>query len=168
MMSEVTTTRGVPRVRAARNGRTGRLPRERARRQGVGKGRALPNIIEGAHALVGRFRVALTVVGAVLLVIVALYEPTQNLYQAWRVETAKQETLDELNASNEEFQEDIERLQTREGIEDEARKFGYVSEGETSIVVEGLTEEDAETSEDEADETPWYLNLTDLIFRYEG
>lgn len=113
-----------------------------------------------------RHRVPLIAVASVLLFILFFYGPAKNLYQAWRTEGIRQAELSELTAANETYQQDIDRLQTREGIEDEARRRGYVAEGEKSIVVEGLeTEGDAQGEVE--DETPWYLRLTDTIFQYE-
>ena len=113
-----------------------------------------------------RHRVPLLAVAGVLLFLLFFYGPAKGLYQAWRTEGIRQAELSELTATNETYQQDIDRLQTREGIEDEARRRGYVAEGEKSIVVEGLeTEEDAQAESD--GETPWYLRLTDTIFQYE-
>lgn len=171
MMSETTTTQGVPRARVARSERVRRPARARGERKGQGKQHKASEALERVRAFAWRFKVVLLVVAVLIVSFVALYGPAQNLYQAWRVESARQETLDALNESNEEFQEDIERLQTREGIEDEARKHGYVGEGETSIVVDGLSEEDADATDsedDDATEDPWYLSITDFIFQYEA
>lgn len=114
-----------------------------------------------------RLRVPLIVAGVVLLVVVALYAPVQGLYCAWRDQGVRQATLDELNADIEEYQGDIDRLQSREGIEDEARRRGYVSTGETDVIVEGLPE--AQDGEGEvAPERPWYVVVGDFIFQYGG
>ena len=105
---------------------------------------------------------------AVVLFALFFYGPVKGLYQAWRTEGVRQEQLAELSSSNEAYQQEIDRLQTREGIEDEARRRGYVAEGETSIVVEGGEEDDGSTEESTGDETPWYLHVADFIFRYDG
>ena len=63
-----------------------------------------------------------------------------------------------------EYQQDIDRLQTREGIEDEARKRGYVSEGETGVIAEGLPED--QEAEEAPAELPWYLAVGDFVFQY--
>lgn len=117
-------------------------------------------------ALAMRFRVALIVLVALLVVGGALYAPAQDLYCAWREQEAHAQQLESLNEDISQYQGDIERLQTREGIEDEARKRGYVAEGETSLVVEGLPEDDGQ-DEDAAPDKPWYLALGDFIFQYQ-
>ncbi len=98
-----------------------------------------------------------------------MYGPAQTYYKAWRSGLELQSQLDELNASNEQYKSDIQSLQTREGIEDEARKRGYVSEGETKVVVEGTSENDEGTdagTSDTASELPWYIQLGDTVFHY--
>lgn len=133
---------------------------ERVRR-GVKWGR------EDALGFVSRHKAPLVAALVVLLAVAFFYGPAKGLYQAWRTEGSRQAELAALNESNEGYQSDIDRLQTREGIEDEARRRGYVAEGETSIVVEGL---DAEGADDAApqDDTPWYLGILDTVFQYEG
>ena len=117
------------------------------------------------HALARR-RAPLVVAAALLLLVLFFYGPVKGLYQAWRTEGIRQAQLSGLTEENDSYQQDIDRLQTREGVEDEARRRGYVAEGETSIVVEGLdTSEDAQ--EEGTSETPWYLRVTDTIFQYE-
>ena len=112
----------------------------------------------------GNAAVPLAVVAVTLVVLVALYGPARGLYCAWRDQGIKQETLDGLNESIDEYQGDIDRLQTREGIEDEARKRGYVNEGESGVKAVGLPEDDDAAPESE--ELPWYLSLGDFVFRY--
>ena len=114
-----------------------------------------------------RLRVPLIVAGVVLLVVVALDAPVQGLYCAWRDQGIRQATLDELNADIEEYQGDIDRLQSREGIEDEARRRGYVSAGETDVIVVGLPAEQ-DGVEEVAPERPWYVVVGDFIFQYGG
>ena len=106
----------------------------------------------------------LVCVGVALVVLVALYGPARDLYCAWRLQDGKQETLDGLNQSIDEYQQDIDRLQTREGIEDEARKRGYVEDGEVGVTAVGLPED--EQTNDEDQELPWYLALGDFVFQY--
>lgn len=122
--------------------------------------------VEGAAERAGRWKAPLAVLVVVLVVVVALYAPAKGLYAAWRTNEARQAQLDELNASNEGYRSDISRLQTREGIEDEARKRGYVNEGETSVIVEGLPTEDGSSDAAPA-EVPWYIALGDFVFQYE-
>ena len=121
---------------------------------------------ENALGFVSRHRAPLAVVAALLLLVLFFYGPVKGLYQAWRTEGIRQAQLSGLTEENDSYQQDIDRLQTREGVEDEARRRGYVAERETSIVVEGLdASEDAQ--EESTSETPWYLRVTDTIFQYE-
>ena len=55
---------------------------------------------------------------------------------------------------------------SEEGIKDEARRHGYVEEGETRIVVEGAEEEGSQTDDAQDDEVPWYLRVGDFVFQY--
>ena len=115
--------------------------------------------------LITRFRTVLLAVVAVIVVLVALYGPTRGLYVAWRDNAALQETLDEENQTTEQYQSDVNSLLTEDGIKDEARKKGYVGEGEKSIVVDGETAQD-EPEEEAEEPLPWYLAVTDFIFQY--
>ena len=117
-------------------------------------------------ALATRFRVPLVVLVVLRVVAGALDPPAQDLYCAWRDQEAHEQQLETLNEDISQYQGDIDRLQTREGIEDEARKRGYVAEGETSLVVEGLPEDEGEDQDDTPDK-PWYLALGDFIFQYQ-
>ena len=125
------------------------------------------SVAERAKGLVSdasKARVPVLVAVVVLVVLVSLYGPAQGLYSAWREQALNQETLDGLNASIEEYQHDIDQLQTREGIEDEARKRGYVTEGESGVTAVGLPEEGQEEEVEQA--LPWYLALGDFVFQY--
>lgn len=113
---------------------------------------------------IGAMRVPLVITAIALAVFVALYFPAQDLYCAWREQGSKQATLEQLNESIEEYQGDIDRLQTREGIEDEARKRGYVEDGEVGVTAVGLPEDEQTDDKDQA--LPWYLSLGDLVFQY--
>ena len=53
-----------------------------------------------------------------------------------------------------------------EGIQDEARKRGYVSEGETGVKVEGL-DESSSSSDLSSDSDPWYITVLDFVFSYQ-
>ena len=126
----------------------------------------------GVFAAIGNFLIGharqLIVLGAVVLLVAAIYGPARQYYVAWRSSAALQEQLDALNQSNEQYKNDISSLQTKEGIEDEARRRGYVSEGETKVVQENVPEEDQETSDagGSAESDPWYIKLGDTVFNY--
>lgn len=137
----------------------------------------LPTIdVNGALSAIGNFvvhfRVALLIAALVLGVLMAMYGPVQTYYRAWRAGQDLQAQLDELNASNEQYKDDIQALQTREGIEDEARRRGYVTNGETKVVVDGLNDGSDDSSQssdgDQQAQKPWYIELGDKVFHYIG
>ncbi len=121
-----------------------------------------------AHVRAGGVAVA----AVILLMAAALYGPARDLYIANRKLDAMQKTYDALQAENSTIQEELDYLQTREGIENEARARGYVEPGETKVVVNGLSNEDAEVYELEEievpDESPWYIRVLDAVFDYES
>lgn len=138
---------------------------------------SLPTIdANGALSAIGNFvvhfRVALLIAALVLGVLMAMYGPVQTYYRAWRAGQDLQAQLDELNASNEQYKDDIQALQTREGIEDEARRRGYVTNGETKVVVDGLNDGSDDSSQssdgDQQAQKPWYIELGDKVFHYIG
>lgn len=132
--------------------------------------------VNGALSAIGNFvvhfRVALLIAALVLGVLMAMYGPVQTYYRAWRAGQDLQAQLDELNASNEQYKDDIQALQTREGIEDEARRRGYVTNGETKVVVDGLNDGSDDSSQssdgDQQAQKPWYIELGDKVFHYIG
>lgn len=138
---------------------------------------SLPTIdVNGALSAIGNFvvhfLVALLIAALVLGVLMAMYGPVQTYYRAWRAGQDLQAQLDELNASNEQYKDDIQALQTREGIEDEARRRGYVTNGETKVVVDGLNDGSDDSSQssdgDQQAQKPWYIELGDKVFHYIG
>ena len=133
--------------------------------------------VNGALSAIGgfvmNFRVVLLVIALFIGLILTMYGPAKTYYCALRKGQDLQAQLDAYNVSNDQFKADIQSLQTREGIEDEARRRGYVSEGETKVVVEGLDEgaDGSASSTDGADqqaEQPWYIELGDKVFHYIG
>ena len=114
----------------------------------------------------------LIVLGAIALAGLMLYGPVRDLYLASRRLDTLQATYDILVEENNQIREELELLQTRDGIENEARARGYVEPGETKVVVEGLPEEedpatayaihDIELPDDRA----WYIRMLDDLFGY--
>ena len=117
--------------------------------------------------------VVVAIAFVILLVVVA--GPARTYYVAWRESGVLQAEYAALAAQNEELNHEIERLQTREGIEDEARNRGYVYPNEEALVVEGLepkqvadpTLVDAAIEEHEKN-LPWYVGILDMIFGYKN
>lgn len=158
-----TPNNDTPRAQPTPRRRAAKPARQREDAAPAAKG----DVCERVVAFATRFRAPL-IVGAVLLAVLAyLYEPAKGYYQAWRANGVHQAALDELNESIEDSRGDISRLQSSEGIEDEARKKGLVKEGEVPVTVEGLPEGDESQAED-ASELPWYIELGDFVFQYGG
>ena len=107
------------------------------------------------------------VVGVLVAAAVLLYGPAATYYRAWRAGLDLQAQYDALAQSNDQIQQQNDALLTREGIEEEARRRGYVGAGETGVVVEGLPDDSA-SSPDATPEYPWYVGVGDVIFGYEG
>ncbi|MBD9245053.1 MAG: hypothetical protein EGQ66_04415 [Coriobacteriaceae bacterium] len=107
------------------------------------------------------------VVGVLVAAAVLLYGPAATYYRAWRAGLDLQAQYDALAQSNDQIQQQNDALLTREGIEQEARRRGYVGAGETGVVVEGLPDDSASSS-DATPEYPWYVGVGDVIFGYEG
>ena len=107
------------------------------------------------------------VVGVLVAATVLLYGPAATYYRAWRAGLDLQAQYDALAQSNDQIQQQNDALLTREGIEEEARRRGYVGAGETGVVVEGLPDDSASSS-DATPEYPWYVGVGDVIFGYEG
>ena len=137
--------------------------------------RIVPETIgEAVLGLLARIRAGGVLACALIVItVLMLYAPVRDIYITNRKLDALQATYDALLAENDSIRSELEFLQTREGIENEARARGYVEPGETKVVVNGLTEEElaalaAEAEDVEvADERPWYTRVLDTIFGYE-
>ena len=123
---------------------------------------------QGVRDLASAHRGVAVACAVALVLVVALYGPACSLYQAWRENGVLQDEQARATVESDELESDIANLMTEEGIKDEARRRGYVDDGETRIVVEGGEEDDGSTEESTGDETPWYLHVADFIFRYDG
>lgn len=105
-------------------------------------------------------------VGVLVAAALLLYGPAATYYRAWRAGLDLQAQYDALAQSNDQIQQQNDALLTRKGIEEEARRRGYVGAGETGVVVEGLPD-DSTGSSDATPEYPWYVGVGDVIFGYE-
>ncbi len=104
-------------------------------------------------------------VGVLVAAALLLYGPAATYYRAWRAGLDLQAQYDALAQSNDQIQQQNDALLTRKGIEEEARRRGYVGAGETGVVVEGLPD-DSTSSSDATPEYPWYVGVGDVIFGY--
>lgn len=112
------------------------------------------------------YRRPLIVLAVILVVVAALYAPARTYYSAWRTNGILQSSKDAIDQSNSAYESDNSRLMSSEGIQDEARKRGYVSEGETGVKVEGL-DESSSSSDLSSDSDPWYITVLDFVFSYQ-
>ena len=112
------------------------------------------------------YKCPLIVLAVILVVVAALYAPARTYYSAWRTNGILQSSKDAIDQSNSAYESDNSRLMSSEGIQDEARKRGYVSEGETGVKVEGL-DESSSSSDLSSDSDPWYITVLDFVFSYQ-
>ena len=116
------------------------------------------------------------VIAAIVFAIGMLYTPLQSLYVARRANSALEVQLSEISATNSGLQSEVDALMTREGIEDEARRRGYVTEGETPVDMSGVDASGGASTDDsvlngvsaaeQASDEPWYISLLDFVFQY--
>lgn len=134
-----------------------------------GRGRAAKGVV---------LRRALVALGLVALAALFLYEPARDLYVAKRQEGVLAAQLASIDSQNDALSDSVSSLTTREGIEDEARKRGYVTSGDTAVTVDGLDDStdtsssgaaSSTTANDASDSTdePWYVSALDFVFDYQ-
>ena len=125
----------------------------------------LPERIRTILRVDKKLTVVICIVGVLL---VGFYGPVQGYYRAIRDAQELQITQQEVEKEHKNLNEDVNRLQTQEGIQDKAHERGYVSEGETSVSVEGVgnTTTDNKPKEQKRPENPWYIKLLDFVFGY--
>lgn len=127
------------------------------------------NLRDGAPAI----PIPLLVVIGLAIAIVVVAGPARTYYLAWRESGVLEAEYAALDSSNAELNQQIERLQTLDGIEDEARERGFVYPDEKALVVEGVEPRavadpelvDAAVKEYEKS-LPWYVGVLDMLFGY--
>ena len=173
---QTTTTRqsvGARKGAGARQGATARSASNAARNAGQNRHKArekkqvanLPERIRTILRTHKKLTVFICIVGVLLI---GFYGPVQGYYRAIRDAQELQITQQEVEKEHKNLNEDVNRLQTQEGIQDKAHERGYVSEGETSVSVEGVgnTTTDNKPKEQKRPENPWYIKLLDFVFGY--
>lgn len=113
---------------------------------------------------------------AVLALAITVYPPACSLYSATRSNAILSEKLTYATTTADSLQSEVDSLMTREGIEDEARRRGYVSEGETAVEMDGVEDTGSassdstvtESSNADTEEDPWYIKALDFIFGYDA
>lgn len=103
--------------------------------------------------------------GIVIFLIVGLYSPVRGYYHAVREHDELLFNQQKLEEETKRLLQDVQRLQTKEGIIDEAHKQGMVSKDEESVRVEGLEKKKDENTAQHPD-YPWYIKVGDFIFGF--
>ena len=126
------------------------------------------NLPERIRAILRAHKKLTIFVCIVGVLLIGFYGPVQGYYRAIRDAQELQITQQEVEKEHKNLNEDVNRLQTQEGIQDKAHERGYVSEGETSVSVEGVgnTTTDDKQKEQKRPENPWYIKLLDFVFGY--
>ena len=104
----------------------------------------------------------------IFAVIVMLYGPMRDWYVSMRSGQDLETYYAALAEQNGALLGDLERLQTHEGIEDEARKRGYVNPDETGVLVENLPDVELALPDrlEVSYETTWDQKILDFVFGY--
>ena len=119
------------------------------------------------------------IAGVIIAVLVMIYPSLRDYYVAARTQEDLETYQAQLEDSNGQLKSDISYLETTDGIEDEARKRGYVGNGETGVEVNGLDDSSStdnttnssdssasNQSTDTSSSLPWYKRILDEIFNY--
>ena len=127
--------------------------------------------VSRAEEFAGAHRLPVIIATVVIVTVIMLYGPVCGLYAAWRSGLDLQATYDATTQSNDQLTSEVDALMTPEGVQDLARERGYVGEGETGVVIEGLpdTSTDATpvgTGAVVSADVPWYVSVADVIFQY--
>lgn len=103
--------------------------------------------------------------GVIIFLLVGLYPPIRGYYHAVREHDELLLNQQKLEEDQKRLVSEVQGLQTKEGIIDEAHKQGLVSGGEESARVEGLDKKKDENTVQHPD-YPWYIKVGDFIFGF--
>lgn len=103
--------------------------------------------------------------GVVIFLLVGLYPPIRGYYHAVREHDELLLNQQKLEEDQKRLESEVQGLQTKEGIIDEAHKQGLVSGNEESARVEGLDKKKDENTVQHPD-YPWYIKVGDFIFGF--
>ena len=103
--------------------------------------------------------------GIVIFLLVGLYPPIRGYYHAVRERDELLLNQQKLEEDQKRLESEVQGLQTKEGIIDEAHKQGLVSGGEESARVEGLDKKKDENTVQHPD-YPWYIKVGDFVFGF--
>lgn len=109
------------------------------------------------------------VLAVVVAVAAALYGPAQRYYVSMRTTQDLRVKYAALKSQNKDLKSDVDTLMSKEGIEDQARKNGYVHPGEKGVEVKGLKEDgkDPSAAITYKDDRAWYTKVLDALFGYD-
>lgn len=164
-------TEAIGAARASRRGEVAQRPVRHNATARVEAAQQAKDRAAGVASSVGGFfgahKLPCIIVGVIVAAVVFLYGPAATYYRAWRAGLDLQAQYETLAQSNDQIQQQNDALLTRDGIEEEARRRGYVGEGETGVVVEGLPDDSSDTSASTPD-YPWFVGIGDVVFGYEA
>ena len=103
--------------------------------------------------------------GVVIFLLVGLYPPIRGYYHAVREHDELLLNQQKLEEDQKRLESEVQGLQTKEGIIDEAHKQGLVFGGEESAQVEGLDKKKDENTVQRPD-YPWYIKVGDFVFGF--
>ena len=117
--------------------------------------------------------IALFVTVALAMCVTMLYGPVCTYYAAWRDAGRLEIAYDVVKDQNGELNHEIDRLQSLEGIEDEARRRGFVYPNEEALVTDMPPAEDSTDPElvnqklaAYEEQQPWYIHTLDSMLGY--
>ena len=173
---QTTTTRqsaGARKGAGVRQGATARSASNAERNAGQNRHKTrekkqVANLSERVRTILRAHKKLTVFICIVGVLLIGFYGPVQGYYRAIRDAQELQITQQEVEKEHKNLNEDVNRLQTQEGIQDKAHERGYVSEGETSVSVEGVgnTATDNKPKEQKRPENPWYIKFLDFVFGY--
>ena len=105
------------------------------------------------------------ILGVVIFLLVGLYPPIRGYYHAVREHDELLLNQQKLEEDQKRLESEVQGLQTKEGIIDEAHKQGLVSGDEESARVEGLDKKKDENTVQHPD-YPWYIKVGDFVFGF--
>ena len=103
--------------------------------------------------------------GIVIFLLVGLYPPIRGYYHAVREHDELLLNQQKLEEDQKRLESEVQGLQTKEGIIDEAHKQGLVSGDEESARVEGLDKKKDENTVQHPN-YPWYIKVGDFVFGF--
>lgn len=140
-----------------------------ARERAAAGAEAARDTAASARDFAVRHKRAWVVLAIVFALLAALYGPAQQYYTSVRRSQDLQTKYAALKSQNGDLSSDVKTLMTKSGIEDQARKNGYVYPGEKSVKVKGLKEDgkDPSAAITYKDDRTWYVKVLDVLFGYD-